>query len=338
MTAGSPGTGRIGLTAQGRAAGRGLIAIAAAALACALVAGGSVERAEAVTDCVITPPANIVTSTAPNQAGVTVNYPPPTTSGTCSTIVCSPPSGTFFQLGTTLVTCTSSTSPPAKGSFTIRVNDTQAPSVTVPQNITVGNDPGLPWARVSYSVTVTDNVVGFGFTCTHPSGFVFPIGTTTVSCRAHDSSGLTTIRSFDITVNDTEPPVFDAAPDVAGFLATGATTANVDYDRPRAHDNSTSAPVVVCTPASGSVFPFGATDVTCTAADPAGNVATETFRVVVSYDQYLCGGAIARLEEAKKDLKREKKFGTRAEIRKARKRVKQAQAQAEAECGPGATA
>ena len=37
-----------------------------------------------------------------------VNYPPPTTTGSCGTITCTPPSGSFFPVGTTTVTCSDS--------------------------------------------------------------------------------------------------------------------------------------------------------------------------------------------------------------------------------------
>jgi hypothetical protein len=59
--------------------------------------------------CVITCPANITTSNDPNQCGAVVNYPAPTSTGTCGTITCNPPSGSFFPVGTTTVTCQAQT-------------------------------------------------------------------------------------------------------------------------------------------------------------------------------------------------------------------------------------
>ena len=58
-----------------------------------------------VSSCVITCPADITTSNDPNQCGSVVNYPAPTSTGTCGTITCNPPSGSFFPVGTTTVTC-----------------------------------------------------------------------------------------------------------------------------------------------------------------------------------------------------------------------------------------
>jgi len=60
------------------------------------------------TTCTITCPANITTSNDPNQCGAVVNYPAPTTTGTCGTVTCSPASGSFFPVGTTTVNCRSS--------------------------------------------------------------------------------------------------------------------------------------------------------------------------------------------------------------------------------------
>jgi hypothetical protein len=51
-----------------------------------------------------------------------------------------------------------------------------------------------------------------------------------------------------------------------------------------ATDDCDPAPVVACEPASGSVFPVGATEVTCTAVDFSGNSSTCTFTVTVEAD------------------------------------------------------
>jgi len=57
-----------------------------------------------------------------------VNYPDPSFTGSCGTITCLPASGSFFALGTTTVTCTSQAN--TSTSFTVTVNDTEAPAVT----------------------------------------------------------------------------------------------------------------------------------------------------------------------------------------------------------------
>src|SRR5262249_57224666 len=97
-----------------------------------------------------------------------------------------------------------------QGSFTVTVNDTQAPTLTAcPANITKSNDTGLCSAVATYTApTATDNCPGVSaVTCSPPSGAVFPKGTTTVTCSAIDTSANTASCMFTVTVNDTEAPV-----------------------------------------------------------------------------------------------------------------------------------
>lgn len=58
----------------------------------------------------------------------------------------------------------------------------------------------------------------------------------------------------------------------SGAIATITATAT---------DNVDPSPVVVCSPASGSTFPLGATTVICTATDSSGNTATGSFVITV---------------------------------------------------------
>ena len=56
-------------------------------------------------DCVLVCPANITVPNDPNQLGAAVNYPAPIFTGDCGPVTCSPPSGSFFPVGITTVTC-----------------------------------------------------------------------------------------------------------------------------------------------------------------------------------------------------------------------------------------
>jgi subtilisin-like proprotein convertase family protein len=133
----------------------------------------------------ITCPANVTQTNDPNQCGAVVSYAAPTAEPACGTITCAPPSGSFFPVGTTTVTCTSTAGPSC--SFTVTVTDDQPPSITCPANITTSNDPNQCGAVVSYPApTITDNCPGtFTATCTPPSGSFFPVGTTTVNCAVN---------------------------------------------------------------------------------------------------------------------------------------------------------
>jgi hypothetical protein len=84
-----------------------------------------------------------------------------------------------------------------------------------------------------------------------------------------------------VTVVDTTPPTIACPMDVIIKTAnSGDASVVVNYPAPAAADNCGN-PTVVCSPPSGSTFPRGATTVTCTASDAAGNSATCTFTVTV---------------------------------------------------------
>jgi len=157
--------------------------------------------------CQITCPANITVGNDLNQCGATVNYPAPTTIGTCGVVTCAPPSGSFFPKGTTTVTCSTTASPSC--TFSITVNDTQPPTIgQCPQSATgVANQNACPSAAcqvVNYaSPTATDNCPGVTVACNPPSGSCFPLGATTVTCTATDTSGNTANCQFSVTVFDT---------------------------------------------------------------------------------------------------------------------------------------
>lgn len=78
---------------------------------------------------------------------------------------------------------------------------------------------------------------------------------------------------------DTRPPVIFGVPSDIVTEATSPAGAIVTYAVPTAVDDRDGAVGVVCAP--GLVFPLGATTVTCTATDRAGNPASATFSVTV---------------------------------------------------------
>jgi hypothetical protein len=80
---------------------------------------------------------------------------------------------------------------------------------------------------------------------------------------------------------DTTAPVFGPVSDVTE-PATTFDGATVVYVLPIANDNLDAVVPVLCAPASGTFFPVGATTVTCTANDIAGNTATTSFVVTVT--------------------------------------------------------
>jgi hypothetical protein len=80
------------------------------------------------------------------------------------------------------------------------------------------------------------------------------------------------------------PPVLQNIPSDQVVQATSPFGAVVNFALPTASDPSDPNVQVICVPASGSTFPFGTTEVTCTATDQAGNVARATFTINVRDD------------------------------------------------------
>jgi hypothetical protein len=229
--------------------------------------------------CTLTCPASVSVNNDPGQCGAAVTFSDPATTGNCGAITCSPPSGSFFPIGTTTVTCTAASGPGC--TFTVTVVDNTPPVITCPANITVGNDAGQCSAVVSFTVSATDNCPGVTVVSSPPSGSTFPLGTTTVTATATDASGNTATCSFTITVNDTEPPQIACPADISVNNDPGQCTAVVNYAIPTPTDNCPGVGAAVCAPASGAAFAIGTTTVTCTASDAAGNTASCSFTVTV---------------------------------------------------------
>src|SRR5207244_6298108 len=102
-----------------------------------------------------------------------------------------PASGFAFSLGVTTVTNTAwdSSGNSSTCIFTVTVLDNQPPAISCPGNITVNAAPGVCVNNVTFFVSVTDNCTVTNLTSSPASGFAFPLGTTTVTSTARDSSG-----------------------------------------------------------------------------------------------------------------------------------------------------
>ncbi len=148
--------------------------------------------------CELICPPDVTVDAAPNQCGALVTYPEPQTTGLCGSVSCSPPSGSFFSVGTTVVTCTAAAGNTC--TFRVTVRDAQAPGISCPTNV-IATQTDVHGAVASYpSPVIGDNCPGAGVACVPPSGSVFPVGTTPVTCTAQDASGNTTQCVFDVTV------------------------------------------------------------------------------------------------------------------------------------------
>jgi large repetitive protein len=197
-------------------------------------------------------------------------------------VVCSPSSGSVFALGTTLVTCTAvnNHNKATTGTFHVTVTPrTDRPALTLPDDISVDAENG-DGAHVTFTATAHDDVDGdVAVTCTPPSGSVFPIGPTTVSCSATNSLGHTTAGTFHVFVGSHAPML--TLPATITVPAESSEGAHVTFTA-TAHDEIDGEIAVACTPASGSLFPIAMTPVSCSATNTHGQSAEATFYVRVT--------------------------------------------------------
>jgi hypothetical protein len=125
--------------------------------------GTDIGAFEAEVPCVLSCPGDISAPNDTDQCGAVVNYTEPSGAG-CGTVTCDHPSGSFFAVGTTAVTCTSSAGPTC--TFNVTVNDTQAPSITLNGNVLTLWPPNHQYETVQVSdlvASASDNCgIGVG--------------------------------------------------------------------------------------------------------------------------------------------------------------------------------
>ncbi len=191
-----------------------------------------------------------------------------------------------FPVGTTVnnIVATDASGNTSTCSFTVTVNDTEAPSITCPANVNVSNDPGQCAAIVTYSVSFNDNCAGatLNQTAGLASGSSFPSGVTANTFVVTDGSGNTATCSFTVTVNDTEVPTITCPANVNVSNDPGQCAAIVTYSV-SFNDNCAGATLnQTAGLASGSSFPSGVTANTFVVTDGSGNTATCSFTVTVN--------------------------------------------------------
>ncbi|XP_072025142.1 hyalin-like [Amphiura filiformis] len=212
-------------------------------------------------------PVNVLTSSNP------VVYMSPVVSDNSDmspTVTCIPPSDSMFQGGETTVICTATDAADntANCAFTVTL-DEEPPIIPCPADIYVSTRQ-VTWPNLAVTDN-TDNVVQA--TCNPPSGHIFPVGTTVVTCMATDDAGNTNACTFRVCV-DMENPVISCP----GNLVSSNP---VEWTSVTATDNKDTLVNITCDPSTGSNFAPGETTVTCTATDNAMNTHSCTFIVTL---------------------------------------------------------
>jgi len=214
-----------------------------------------------------------VNESSPTSNSAMVTYSTPVPVGPCPpslTITCTPASGHTFQVGVNPVSCTAEDSPNnvvATCGFTVTVNSLPDCSITCPDPVSTPENPsGSGHATVSYAPTTNCAT----FSCNPPSGYSFPIGTTTVHCTGTDPAGNTNSCSFTVTVTGGTPCVI-TCPSSFTIGASSGCGNFVTYSNPTTTGSCGGdpseppfPPIPTCNPPSGSFFPAGTVNVICT--------------------------------------------------------------------------
>jgi hypothetical protein len=189
----------------------------------------------------------------------------PTSSGTpAASVACVPASGSTFATGTTTVTCTA-TNLCGSSSCSFNVTINESPVIgACPSDITQCDN-----AVATFSTPTSSGTPAASVTCIPASGSTFATGTTAVTCTATNSCASSSC-SFNVTINTS--PVITCPSDIVTCnpVVTFAPTSG-----------GSPAPSVLCTPASGSTFAVGTTQVNCSAMNSC-NTSTCSFNVTVN--------------------------------------------------------
>lgn len=167
----------------------------------------SVTVQDASAPVVTVPASEIIEANGPEGSKVT--YPAATAVdqfGTPLPVSCEPPAGSLFPIGTTTVVCTAKDALGHTGqaSFTITVEDTTPPVLTVPCNLTIESASPVPATDPAVAsflggATAAD-IVDPAPTVTNDAPSSFPVGTTTVTFTAEDRYGNETSQAVTVTV------------------------------------------------------------------------------------------------------------------------------------------
>lgn len=222
-----------------------------------------------------------VNSEAGCQAIVTWNAPTATDNCSTPSLVSDHLSGSIFAAGTTPVmyTATDASGNITTCSFNVIVKDLSAPVFSgCLSDLTITAETDCKTTVAWIEPTAMDDCSTATITSTHHTGDEFDTGTTRVVYTATDAAGNTSSCSFNVIVVDHVAPAIKCIDDVT-VLAGNACGATVSWTAPQVTD--CSSVTLTSSPAMGSFFSVGTTNVTYTATDASGNSSTCTFKVTV---------------------------------------------------------
>jgi len=207
---------------------------------------------------------------------------------------CSLSSPHDFPVGTTSVLCESRDAAGNVGncSFSVHVRDHDAPNVTAcPSSVTYPAESGtscrvVEWGSVA-AVDKNDEAMTVPTPESSPSGGLtngssFCVGMTSVTYNFTEVvTGLWSLCTFDVTIEDVEAPEMSCPSSVVGVTDDGSDSMTYAWIA-NASDVVDGDVSVSCQPESPASFGVGTTSVVCSSSDAAGNSANCSFSVSVS--------------------------------------------------------
>jgi len=179
----------------------------------------------------------------------------------------------------------------APGSSTPGCEDTN--SCFIPNPVTIAMGGTVTWENTDTAAhTITSGTAADGPDGVFDSSLIMAggasfshtfdaAGTYPYHCMVHPWMTGSVVVGGTSTPADTVPPQV-LVPDDITIQTEDQNGASATFN-PQAIDNIDELITPTCSPASGSVFAIGTTEVVCTATDSSGNTASNSFNVIIEY-------------------------------------------------------
>ena len=236
----------------------------------------------------ITAPTDVTVSAGSNCTASGVALGAETTGDNCGVASVTNNAPVMYPLGTTTVTwiVTDNSGNTSTDTQDVIVQDTDAPTVIAPADITVVADASCQGTVASLGTPVTSDNCSVASVTDDGLG-TYPLGNTTVTWTVTDGSGNVSTDTQIITVVDETDPVINGLPaDITVSNDAGVCNAVVNWIEPTVTDNCSGSTISQTSGiANGGSFPVGTTTIEYTATDGSGNTVVSTFDVTVNDDE-----------------------------------------------------